>query len=303
MLLKEMLYVVTISDENSFSKAAQTLYISQPSLSQAVKKLENELGMAIFIRANNSISLTAFGEMFVDEAKKIIDMTTKFENNIAIMKTEGKCSIRIGISTFYSHYYIPKIFHEFEALYPGIRIEITELTSLKLEEAVLNGNLDICMVPLPLVNNNLNYKLILDEEIYIAVPREYKINIEIEHLRTGNNGVDLSLFRDMPFVFLREEQRFTHMGKTLCNEAGFTPNVVFETMNWETIDSMIAGGVGVGFVPKILVDNHNTNKPYYYRINLPNKTRPYVAAYTDESKLPPAAKVFINVAQQVLGKL
>jgi len=285
--LREMKYAVTLAQFENFSKAAAELYISQPSLSQAIKKLETELGLQLFERKGAGFSLTPHGSAFVTEAEKILAMTEEMEAKLRKLSHAYAQRIVFGISPFYSKYYLPKCLPQFKKAYPNIEVTVVELPSKSLEEKLQEKQIDLAFLPLPLRNPELKSIPVLDEEIYFAIP---KSSLAAQAL-PKNDGcalptIHLSDFREMPFIYLKNRRRFTELGNAMCEAEGFRPNIAFESENWDTVDALIANGMGVGFVPETLVStDENPRKPLYLHIDSPLNQRKYVAVYTDEKKL------------------
>ncbi|TBL71385.1 LysR family transcriptional regulator [Paenibacillus thalictri] len=299
MQLRDIHYAVTVAHELSFSKAAQKLFISQPALSQCIRKLEQELETPLFIRENNAVRLTSAGELFVKDGSEIIRMSARLKQGIAHIANTREEKLRIGISPFYSKHYLPRIIPAFNRLYPSVSLDISEMHSAILEQLIMEDKVDFCMIPLPLDHKDIDYQPIYQEQILFAMPKNHVLYGRLTPaLSSGMPFIDLKLVKHEPFVFLKPEQKFTSMGMRLCHEAGFTPNIIFETMNWDTVDALVANGMGMGFVPEILVGTSSqSEKPAYCRIMAENTTRSYVVAYKKGRELSAAANNFIYVAK------
>ena len=299
MQLRDIQYVVTIAHESSFSKAAQALFITQPALSQSIKRLEGELGVPLFIRENNTVRLTAAGKIFVTDGMEILRLSNSLRTKMSDIINLRDCHLRIGISTFYSNCYLPRIIPAFQSQYPSIHLEITEESSFCLEDLVNDEKIDFCMIPGPLASKQLDSQIIYQEQILMALPASHALNRQLTPaLSSGLPFINLALLRDEPFIFLKKHQKFTRMGHTLCENAGFSPNIIFETGNWNTIHSLVSTGMGVGFIPEILTEMPTVGKrPVYYRIIANITTRPYLIAYKKGRMLPAAAQNFIEVAK------
>jgi LysR family hydrogen peroxide-inducible transcriptional activator len=154
---------------------------------------------------------------------------------------------------------------------------------------LINGQLDFCTIPLHPINPELEYEVIHQEEIFLAVPKHHPVNSQITP-SPGFSYIDLRLVKNEPFIALKSVQKFSQMSIRMCEEAGFTPNVILETLNWDTVNLLVAKGLGVGFVPEILVNSasRDENQPNYYRILSTRATRPYAIAYS-KGKTPFAA--------------
>lgn len=296
MELTHMLYVVTAARLNSFTKAAQQLFISQSALSQSVKRLEDELGTSLFIRDKNKVTLTPAGEFFVSEAEKILEQSRTLRDHVSEMSENDRIQINCGISTFYSKYYLPKILPVVKNDLPNVKLNIVEDISWNLEEMVLGKVLDFCLVPKPLGHNGLNSNLLVMEKILLAFPPEH----ELLKKYPPSKRVPLSEVRNEPFIFLRARQRFTKMGMSMCEEAGFVPNIVYETMSWDTVDAIIAKGMGIGFVPDVVQNIKSPQKPVYRRILTDNDTREYVLAYRSDRVQTDVTKKLIVLIEKAM---
>ena len=294
MSLKAIKYVITIAKEGSFSKAAEKLFISQSALSQCIKKLEEELSCTLFERHNNSLELTKAGEIFVQEGSVILDLYDKMLRRLSSVANKYEDTVHFGISPFYSKYYLPKILPSFLLNNPSIKVEISEEYSHVLESLVINKQLDFCAVPLDPMHPQLEYEVIHQEEIFLAVPKHHPVNSQITP-SPGFPYIDLKLVKNEPFISLKSVQKVSEMIYQICRQAGFTPNIILETFNWDTVNMLVSKGVGIGFVPEILVYNSSgKDQPNYYRIRSSCTTRPYCIAYRKGEKLFPAAQLLIE---------
>ena len=197
--LFEMKYVVTLAALGNFTKAAEALYISQPSLSLAIKKLEEKLGLALFERKGKALKLTSEGEYFVREAINLLNMSKTFEKNLQNLTSGGKKPINFGISPFYGRYYLPKLISNFKLECPTVDVSIMEHSSSELETAVWEESIDFCFLPLPLKNKMLKYKPVFEENIFIAVPRDCTLIPKLPPVIGSEIPfVELDIFRNMP---------------------------------------------------------------------------------------------------------
>jgi LysR family hydrogen peroxide-inducible transcriptional activator len=296
-----MKYVVTLATFGSFTKAAKALFISQPSLSLAIKKLETKLGLALFDRQDSTVKLTAEGEYFVREAKNLLHMADTFERNMNNFISGLKKPINFGISPFYGRYYLPKLISNFKQACPTADVSIMEHSSVELEISLLENSIDFAFLPLPLKNKALKYKSVFEEGIYIAVPRDCTLVPKLPPVIDSEiPTVELDIFKNMPFVFLKDKQRFTKMGISICEEYGFKPNIVFKSDDWDTIDAMISKGLGVGFVPQVLVKQNAPDKPLYYRFDSPHNKRQYVIAYKNSQKITPEVEQLVSIMSTIM---
>jgi Transcriptional regulator len=285
-------YVIAIAEEGSYTRAAERLFISQPALSQYIKKLESNLNIQIFQKSGQALTLFPAGKILLRDGRRILEMQEQMLSKIADLSKSRMEVIRFGISPFYSKYYLPGVLPQFQKLYPNIKLEISEEISVNLEKCTLDGDLDFCLVPKFPKNPLLVYKTVCMEEIYIAIPPDSPINAYAT-ASTGAPYMALKHLTDEPFIMLKSQQKFTAMCRDILNRAGITPNIVYETLNWDTVNIMAASGIGIGFVPEVLVRSPVADKrPKYYRIADMDIKRDYAVAY-QKNRYPsyPAARL------------
>ena len=301
--MRDIQYASVVAEERSFSKAAKRLYVSQPALSQAINRLEGKLGLKLFDREGGQIALTPARRVFVDNGAGLLYMNGQLEERMHAITSMQNETLRIGISQFYGQYHLPNFLPQFCAQYPGVKIDLIEEQSAALEGLVLENQVDFAMVPLPLDNKRLNYQVLHQEQILFAAPKNLPFLPNMSYSKAPELPyIDLSLARDEPFIFLKN-MRFTQMGLSMCEEAGFTPNIRFETRSWNTVLAFIEHGLGVGFLNDVLVyQNSQAHNINFYRILNRNACRPYTVVYKDYSQLSPFARNFINIAKNIFDE-
>lgn len=298
MELKDIRYIVTIAEEQSFTRAAEKLYVSQPALSICVQRLEKELGASLFIREKNRLVLTPAGKMFVDDGRQVLSITQNMAKRIYDVVNFDNGLIRIGFSQFYGRYYCPELISLFQARYPGVRIEFTEDFSPHLEDYIVHDELDLAIIPLPIPTDGVAYETLFRENIYLAMPK--KLSCELcGGEQAGLPAIDLRLVQDQPFIMLKKFQKIRKLGEQLCRDCGFTPGIVFETQDMNTINTFIALNMGVGFVSEVIEKTTNMHdKVSYFRLESEKAVRSFAVAYKKGVTLSLACKRFIALAHE-----
>ena len=302
MTFRTIEYVIAVHEAGSFSRAAQHLFISQPALSQAIAKAERELGVEFFARDTHALRLTAAGELLVREGRELLRQRDELKTRISGLSAARNETIRLGISPFYSKYYLPAVLPYFRRHFPSVRLEITEEISVVLEQQVIDGTLDFCFVPLYPQNPRLSYDVVHVEEILLAVPKDSPVCAHAMP-SPGLPYIDLKHFENEPFIGLKSIQKFNDMSAALCESAGFKPRVVYETLNWDTVNMLVASGIGVGFVPDVLL-NHLTGErsPQYYHLLGLDALRPYAVACKRGTTLSPLARQLVEIFRSNIQK-
>ena len=295
MNIRSFQYFIAIWEKPTLSAAADALYISQPALSQQIKKIEEEVGAQLFTRKGHTMSLTPAGEVFLLCSRRILQFYEAMQREVKMLSVAEKDTVHMGISPFYSQHYLPKILPPFLQKHPQINVDIVEEISVILENRLLKGELDFCALPLYPKNELLEYETIYHEKILLAVPKDHPVNSNYptDALITKSYPfLDLALMKNEPFIGLKKIQKFSAIGLRLCEEAGFAPRTICETMNWETVHLMIASGLGVGFVPEILIGNilDPETCPCYYQLSSP-AYRDYALVHRPGAILSDAANI------------
>ncbi|MFL0247248.1 LysR family transcriptional regulator [Candidatus Clostridium stratigraminis] len=304
MDFRQLKYMLMVAEERSFSKAAQKLYIAQPSLSQYIQKLENQLGVELFDRSTSPLRLTYAGELYVETAKHILDLNMQLSQQMEDIVDFKKGRLVIGLSTFRSTYIMPMLLPSFYEKFPGIDVVLVEGTSPELYDLAVKGVTDISIMTLPINEEHFSYEPIMEEEILLALPphhpacEKFKAN-EID-MKTRHK-IELSSLRDEPFILLKQNQKLHQISTYLCEKAGFRPKIILETESIEAAHAFAASGMGITFIPDTIASfNRFLEHPMYFSLEEFKATRTLVVAYRKGKYISKAAKEFINLAQTVL---
>ncbi len=280
-------YILTIAKEGSFSKAAKRLYVSQPSLSATVKRIEEKVSVPLFDRSTTPISLTEAGEEYVRYALEIEEKERDFSRYVSDYTKSFKGSIRIGGSSLFAAFMIPFMISNFNREYPNVRFEITEDTTKNLTEKLALGTLDIILDNAIIKDDNIDSTVCTSEMLLLAVPRSFEINEKIrdfrltaidikagKHRLSDQPGVNLSVFKDLPFVLLHRENDTGKRARTLFQKHNLAPNIVFYLDQQVTSYNVACTGMGVAFVSDTLVTHVDfSTSLYYYKLADTEATR------------------------------
>ncbi|MVP02328.1 LysR family transcriptional regulator [Paenibacillus lutrae] len=297
MELRQLQYAVQIAIERNFSRAAEKLHIAQPSLSQQLSKLEREIGVLLFQRSTNSVELTHAGSIFVEKAQSILDSLEQLKQEMEDISLMKKGRLVVGSMPITGSTIMPYVLPAFQAAYPDIEVILVEETSSNLEKLTLSGQTDISLLALPMQEDTLVYTPLLDEEIVIAFPPNHPL--AIRHLNSGK-PVDIADLENESFIALKKGQGFRKINVKLCQDAGFTPRIVFESSNMETVQSLVAAGMGIAFVP-YLISKRNRSELSPVHLPLHNHpSRTLVIAHRKGRYLSKASEAFIQTMQKVM---
>lgn len=292
MELRQLQYTLQIAEEKNFSRAADKLHIAQPSLSQQLSKLERELEVKLFQRNTSTVELTYAGASFIAHAQKIMDAVAQLRQEMDDISQLRAGRVVVGSMPITGSHLLPYVLPAFKESYPDIQVALLEDTSLNLEKLTAGGGTDLSLLSLPLQEPTLSYVPIGEEIIDLAVPPNHPLT-EIPGVQ--ERGVELAQLQAEPFIVLKKGQGFRKLTVELCRSAGFEPNVVFESNNIETVQSLVAAGMGITLVPRFIARAKRSELiPAYLPLAEPVPSRTLVIAYRKGRYLSKAAEAFIE---------
>lgn len=270
---RELLYICTIAQEQSISKAAQKLYISQPSLSHCLSSLEERLGIKLFHRSTKGLSLTYAGEQYYHMALEILEKYNEFENSITEVNELKKGRVSFGITRFLATQFLPIVLPVFMQKYPNIELHPYEASSSQLKQALLDRKIDFAfMFTLPHSiqepNTALNIELLQKEYFVLAAPVNSELNSHAQILPNYSYPVlEPKFFQDQPFLLVPPEQTSRQLTDRIFQKAGIQPSVRLITNSYETARRLTAQGMGLTLMPQQKRPAHDTNyQTIYYQI-------------------------------------
>lgn len=251
MTLTELRYIVAVAREHHFGRAAEGCFVSQPTLSVAIKKLEDELGVILFERGSSEVAVTPIGEQIVAQAQRVLEQTAAIRELANQGKDPLNGPLRLGVIYTIGPYLLPEFMKQIIAAAPHMPLLLQENFTVKLLEMVKLGELDAAIMALPLPESGLLGQPLYDEPFVVAVPREHawskRKSIAAEELKTETMLLLGSghCFRDQVLEVCPELLRFSP------NPGGIQKT--FEGSSLETIRHMVASGIGITVLPKTSV--------------------------------------------------
>ena len=301
MEYSELRTIVAVFENNSFTKAAAQLFISQSAVSQMIKQAENRLGLVLFKRTKGKIEPTAACLEYVCYAKKILAAYEAMKNAMQDFKKSQDRILHIGTTSFFYKF----LSHHTEKitglLNPDIKYIIIEEQSAKIEKMTEQGDLNFCFTRSPLNGLSLKQEHLFDETVLFAVPETHPFCKQLT-VSTGDRIPTISLkdFEDSDFVMV-SNTRITPLCMDMCKEAGFQPRIVYQTMSWEHVLGAIQMGRGVGFISDLHIHDNRNSGVRFFRINSPLSTLEHVVAYLSEAKITPEGRKYINTFRNYIN--
>ena len=295
MDFRELSYVTAIAKHQNITRAAESLYISQPNLSKFLAGLEAELGLKLFDRADKKYIPTYAGRRYLEYAHMILETKASLDAELSDIIKRNVGVLNIGLPNMRCAFMLPKTLPAFSRKYPNVKVNIFEGTSAAIDVKLLEGDIDLAFYSKPHESNpHIEYEVLAPEELLICTCRNHMAG----KLAAGGK-LDLSAIRDERLILLSPEQRTGQISRHYLKQAGIDLANSITTNNMPAVISLTEQGWGVSFIfeshlrwhsPKPEIDTYSLGEGVY---------SDFVAAMRKGSYLPAYARYFIAEA----GKL
>ena len=309
MTERELIYVKTIADEGSISKAAQKLYLSQPSLSHCVQRIEESLGAKLFTRSPTGLTLTYVGERYYSVATEILHIYSDFQQEVGEMKSLRSGRITVGMATYLATWLLPQILPEFHRKFPHVSIALEEKSSTELEAGLASRHLDFAVMhsfanSTQQEKSSIAFYPISRSPFVLAAPVGSGLDrYACPDPESPYPVLDLARVKDWPFILVSPGRRVRQISDHILWQAGITPQIALTTVSYETAHRLACRGLGLTFIP--LQYKEIFQGPYpgeYYSID--PACSPYwdlCVAVPRDSYISNAAQVFIHLLNDYFG--
>lgn len=242
MELRHLRFVVTLSEELHFGKAAARLNISQPPFSRQIRQLEDELGVELFRRTRRQVEMTEAGRMFVAQARQILADTEEAKHLMLEARESATTQLAVGFPRSYAGVVV-EILRTFGARYPNVRIALRSWSTAEQLRALRSGEIQVAFLRLPVVDSTLKIDVIVREPMIVALPECNRF--------ASRKRVRLQSLSDETHIMFPREMNPGHYDflLNLCKSAGFAARIAPEADNTYTALALVAAGLGVSLLP------------------------------------------------------
>ena len=241
MEFHQLRYFCAVAKAANFTRAAEQLGISQPSLSQQIGRLEKKIGAPLFVRLGRTVRLTPYGEALLPRALEILKEISETESSLSNLQEGTRGVLRVGVIPTIMPYLIAPRIHDFCRKFPDLEIQLSEKITARLVEDVQAGLLDLAVLSLPIANPDLVCSELFREALFLAVCKSHPL--------AKNKIVGLKDLRPERLLLLREGHCFRENVMTACTRANAQVESVFETDQLGSIFPLVASGFGITLVP------------------------------------------------------
>ena len=308
----EMAYVYKVFQEKSFTKAAEELFMTQPALSMAIRKVEDSLGMPIFDRSVRPMGLTLAGKAYIEFIENTLNLEQELQQQIQDIREINTGSVRMGGSHYINAYIMPRVLAGFSQKYPRVNIDLVESSSAILSQMLARREVDITFNCNPNFMQGFERYPAFEDHILLAVPKSLNIkDILIEkslsandvanrrHLQPDCPCVTLNSFRNLEFILLAPGNNLHDRTEQLFQEANFTPKVRMELSQLVTAYHLANVSLGATFISDRLIVFGEDNL-LYYKLDSELTTRIFYMLLPNRKYTSKAVRAFVDYCTSVL---
>lgn len=243
--LRQIQYFVAVAEQGSVTRAAQNLSISQSSITEALKELENDLGVVLFERHPRGLSITHNGHQFLRHATKILASVSDARTSFSGQQNIPSGTLNIGVTSLVAGYVLSDLLARYRRACPGVEVSAIEDNGSYLEHLLVGGELDVAVM----VISNLRDRMALQAEILETSP--YRLWLPMGHPLVSADIISIADIAREPLIMLTVDEIEENTGK-LLTALGARPHVAFRTRSVEAVRSLVATGAGVALLPDLV---------------------------------------------------
>lgn len=311
-MFRGMEYVYEVWQARSFSAAAKKLYISQPALSNSIKRVEEKVGTPIFDRSTSPIQLTEVGREYIHAVEQIHSIQENFSRYLADTQELRTGNIAVGSGAMMTAYLLPGIIAAYKEKYPYVEVKVTEGSCAQLRNMLAEGTLDVVLENTQMPAALFESQPYGRDYMVLAVPRSWPINaqlrawqLSIENICSGNflrpryPAVPLENFAESPFLLMSQDDENYRRAVSLCEKSGFTPRSILTLTQQLTAYHMVCAGMGAAFISDTLVRCTQPNPGVvYYKLEGAEAEREVCFYYKKNRYIPRCTRAFLQCAAE-----
>ena len=299
MNMKQALYFKTIAQYGTITAAAKQLYISQPSLSQTLRQIEDEVGTPLFDRSTSPFHLTYAGERYLKAVEAMLDIETRLKEEIESIRRDDGGRLRLGISVTRAMQVLPEVIPIFTKAYPNVTIELTEAASASLEGLLQKGQIDLALAALEANEANIAYELIEKESIGILAGKDS----QLAQLVPSGTPISLEMVEKEAFVSLDTSHSSRIIQDRLFRRYNIRPKILLETSSLEVARRVALKSGACMVLPDVYADEFVFNSGgAFYPLKDYENHRHFYACYRNDENTKKYIRDFVSITTSVLNQ-
>jgi len=293
MEMHQLRYLVAVARQGNFSRAAEYCHVSQPSLSQQIQKLEEELGERLFDRLKTCVKLTPHGELFLRRAHRILDEAEAARREAADAKELLRGTVTLGVLPTIAPYLLPSVLAKFTAKYPGVDLIVVEDTTARLLKSCLACEIDWVLASHPIADDRLELRELFTEELVLALPPGHPL--------TRRKTVSAADLEGESLIVMKEGHCLGDQVLRFCDLRDLQPRISFRSAQLETVQALVTNGLGLSLVPAMAVKPSTAAGPVYRSFAVPRPERKIVALWPKQRPPGRAAAELLKAVSEAAG--
>lgn len=249
MELRQLEYFKSVCENKNFTHAAEKLHVSQPTITNSINKLEEELGVRLLKRNTKTVSLTGEGEIFY---KRVTEILSRLHEAVSEVKNANQGVVQIGLPPMIGTYLFPHIFLKFHETYKNIEFRVLERGSYDIQKKLVDGELELGFMILPESSETIHTIPFVKEQLVVCLPPNHPLAHEKE--------LDLKNLENENFILLANEYVHHRVVIDECKKHGFVPRIIFKSNKVETVKALVSEGVGITLMMKMAVEHEKNIK-------------------------------------------
>lgn len=299
MNMKQALYFKTIAQYGTITAAAKQLYISQPSLSQTLRQIEDEVGTPLFDRSTSPFHLTYAGERYLKAVEAMLDIETRLKEEIESIRRDDGGRLRLGISVTRAMQVLPDVIPIFTKAYPNVTIELTEAASASLEGLLQKGQIDLALAALEANEANIAYELIEKESIGILAGKDS----QLAQLVPSGTPIRLEMVEKEAFVSLDTSHSSRIIQDRLFRRYNIRPKILLETSSLEVARRVALKSGACMVLSDVYADEFVFNSGgAFYPLKDYENHRHFYACYRNDENTKKYIRDFVSITTSVLNQ-
>ena len=285
--IQQLQYFLAVARAKSFSRAAEDLAISQPTLSRAVQKLEEAIGEPLFERKPREVTLTDLGELFFDRVERIVIQIDDLQLELSDSGQKGR--IRVAVIPTIAPYLLPKLLDEFARQYPNVSVIIQEDTTANILTMCKHGEVDLAILAQPINIKYMEIENLFEEELLLVFPKGHQLE--------KKSKINLQDVQEYPFLMLGQSHCLSENIESFCKQESIEPVSISRTSQLATVQELVALDHGISIVPEMArrLDQSNCRIYRHFSGNKPARTIAMLSnPYRYESKWLKAFKAHLR---------
>jgi len=290
MEMQQLRYVVAVARTGNFSRAAEQCHVSQPSLSQQIQKLEDELEERLFDRMKREAKLTPQGEAFLRRAIRILEEVDAAKREATDARDLLRGTLTVGVLPTIAPYLLPDTLAEFTEKFPGVEIVVQEDTTARLLKLAHGYEIDFALASQPIQDERLEVRELFAEELLLALPPGHPL--------TRKRSIQVSDLERERLIVMKEGHCLGDQVLGFCDRRDLKHNISFRSAQLETIQALVCSGLGISLIPAMATRTERADLPEYRSLSSPRPSRQVVAVWPRQRPPGRAATEFLKMVSQ-----